>query len=173
MTVQLFLERTFEESLTREGVLAGSRRIDWCLDLHRVRWRSSFLAADGRTMICWFSAADRESVRLALLEARADLARLWSGTVHASAHAVTPNVVVERSFRDPVRYEDIDALGRAKPWCYEAHGARHAYSFFSLDAKRMLCFYAAPDAEAMRIVQRETAMPADAVWAGALVTPDG
>jgi hypothetical protein len=48
----------------------------------------------------------------------------------------------------------------------------HTHSFFSLDGKRMLCFYDAPDAEAVRIAQREAAMPASAVWAGALITKD-
>ena len=37
--------------------------------------------------------------------------------------------------------------------------------------KRMLCFYEAPDAEAVRIAQREAAMPAEAIWACSTIMP--
>mgnify|MGYP003581044105 CR=1 FL=1 len=88
-----------------------------------------------------------------------------------SYRAATPNVVVERSFATSVRFEDIAAIGLAKPWCFETHGVQHTHSFFSRDGKRMLCFYAAPDAEAVRKAQREAAMPAAAVWPCVQVTP--
>jgi hypothetical protein len=48
----------------------------------------------------------------------------------------------------------------------------HTHSFFSLDGKRMLCFYEAPDAEAVRVAQREAALPVEAVWAGSLILPE-
>jgi acyl-CoA dehydrogenase len=38
-------------------------------------------------------------------------------------------------------------------------------SFFAADRKRMLCLYHAPDAESVRLVQRESALPFNAVWA--------
>jgi hypothetical protein len=166
MTATLILERTFDEPLTPEDVLGGSGALAWCFDLHRVSWRGSFLRGDGRAMICRFSAPDIESVRLALREANADLSRLWSGTVHEMPQAGAPNVVVERSFETPVRFEDLEARERAKAWCLDAHRVSPARSFFSLDRKRMLCFYRAPDAEAVRRAQREAGMPAEAVWAG-------
>ena len=82
-----------------------------------------------------------ESARLALRDPDMDLSRLWSGTVYAGASRVAPNVVVERSFAAPVRYEDIKALGEAKAWCLETYHVKYAHTFFSLDRKRMLCFY--------------------------------
>jgi hypothetical protein len=171
MMTNLFLERTFDEPLTSEDVLDGARASAWCFDVHRVRWHGSFLGLDGRSMVCWFSAADRESARLALREPGVDLSRFWAGKVHQGATRAAPNVVVERSFAAPVRFEDVAAIGLAKPWCFETHRVHHTHSFFSLDGKRMLCFYEAPDAEAVRTAQREAAMPADAVWAGAQVAP--
>jgi hypothetical protein len=171
MTTNLFLERTFEDPLTPADVLDGGRESAQCFDFHRVRWHGSFLSRDGHAMICRFSAADIESARLALRDPDTDLSRLWSGTVHKSGKPGEPNVVVERAFPTPVRFEDIAAIGLAKPWCFETHRAIHTHSFFSLDGKRMLCFYDAPDAEAVRIAQREAAMPATAVWAGTLLTP--
>src|SRR5262245_36423789 len=120
MTTTVFLERTFDEPLTGTDVQAGAREIGWCLDLHRVQWLSSFLANDGRTMVCSFAAPDVESARLALRDPDIDLARFWAGTVYTGARPTTPTVVVERSFAAPTRYEDISALGQAKSWCLEA-----------------------------------------------------
>ena len=171
MTVTAFLERTFAEPLTPADVIEGGRESQWCFDLHRVQWHGSFLALDGRTMICSFSAPDMESARLAMRDPETDLSRFWPATRYAGAAAVTPNVVVERSFATPVRYEDIKALGAAKAWCLETYQVKHAHSAFSLDRKRMLCFYLAPDAEAVRNVQREAGAPFSAIWAGSSVIP--
>ena len=171
MTANLFLERTFAEPLTLTDVYDLARQGAWCFDLHRVRWHGSFLARDGHAMICWFSAADMESGRLALRDAQVDLSRFWSGTVHRGPQGPTPNVVVERSFPAPVQFEDIAASEGAKAWCLETHGVSYAHTFFSLDRKRMLCFYEAPDAEAVRQAQREAAMPVDRIWACAPVPP--
>jgi len=171
MTANVFLERTFDEPLTAEDVLDGGRESANCFDLYRVTWHGSFLARDGRTLVCRFSAVDMESARLALRDPDVDLSRFWSGTVHQGLKAVTPNVVVERSFAAPVRFEDIAAIGLAKPWCFETYRVTHSHSFFSRDGKRMLCFYEAPDAEAVRMAQHEAAMPADAVWACSAIAP--
>jgi hypothetical protein len=173
MTVNLFLERTFDEPLTCQEVLDGGRESARCFDLHRVRWHGSFLSHDGRTMVCRFSAVDMESARLALRDPDTDLSRFWSGSVHRGASSAVPSVVVERSFATPVRFEDIAAIGSAKPWCFETHRVHHTHSFFARDGKRMLCFYEAPDAEAVRVAQREAAMPADAVWACSTIVPPG
>ena len=122
-------------------------------------------------MICTFSAPDMESARLALRDPDTDLSRFWPGTVHPGTNGVTPNVVVERSFAAPVRYEDIKALGDAKAWCLDTYNVKYSHTFFSLDGKRMLCFYAAPDTEAVRSVQREAGAPVSAIWAGSSVVP--
>lgn len=172
MTANLFLERTFDEPLTSEDVLAGGRELAWCFDLHRVRWHGSFLSRDGRAMVCRFSSPDMESARLAMREPGMDLSRLWAGTVHQGPSSAAPNVVVERSFAAPVRFEDIAALERAKRWCLETHAVGYAYSFFSLDRKRMLCFYEAPDVESVRVAQREAEMPVAGVWPGTPIAPE-
>jgi hypothetical protein len=170
MATNLFLERTFDDPLTPEAVIEGGRESKWCFDTHRVRWHGSFLSRDGHTMICKFSAPDMEAARRALRDPDTDLTGLWSGTVHLGG-PVAPNVAVERSFAEPVRYEDIKALIGAKAWCLDTYNVKYAHSFFSADGKRMLCFYAAPDAEAVRNVQREAGAPAEAIWTGSLIRP--
>jgi hypothetical protein len=54
----------------------------------------------------------------------------------------------------------------------QAHQVKYARTFFSSDHRRMLCLYEAPDAESVRLAQRESAMPVDAVWAFDRITPD-
>jgi hypothetical protein len=171
MTVNLILERTFEEALTPADVIDASRESKWCFDVHHVRWHGSFLSTDGHTMVCRFSAPDLESARNALRDPDVDLSRFWSGTVYSNLRAATPNVVVTRSFAAPVRFEDVAAIGRDKSWCFETHRVKHATSFHSLDGKRMLCLYEAPDAEAVRKAQREAAMPVETVWSCAAIAP--
>jgi hypothetical protein len=171
MSVEAFLERSFDEPLSPADVVDGGRESQWCFDLHRVRWNGSFLSLDGRSMICAFSAPDMESARLALRDPGTDLSRFWPGTFHGGNATIVPNVVVERTFAAPVRYEDIKALGDAKAWCYETRNVKYAHTVFALDRTRMLCFFRAPDAEAVRSAQRETGAPFSAVWAGTPVMP--
>jgi hypothetical protein len=171
MTVEAFLERTFDEPLTPADLVGGARESQWCFDLHRVRWNGSFLGLDGCTLVCAFSAPDMESARLAMRGPDTDLSRFWPATLHGGRPEIVPNVIVERTFAAPVRYEDIKALGEAKAWCLDAYKVKYSHTAFSLDCRRMLCFYAAPDAEAVRSVQREAGAPFDAVWAGTLVAP--
>jgi hypothetical protein len=49
---------------------------------------------------------------------------------------------------------------------------KFARTFFSADRRRMVCLYQAPDAESVRLAQREAAMPLDAVWAFERLGPD-
>jgi len=166
----VFLERLFEHPLTVEHAQAMGRDGAWCFEMHRVDWISSLLAADGRSMVCWFRAVDAESVRLALRTVGADVARTWIGTVTASRVPAVPNVLVARSFPEPVTLESIRALAPVGGSCMDTHRVRFAGSFFALDQRRMLCLYQAPDAESVRIVQRAMRMPFDSVQAFARVS---
>ena len=158
--------RTFPAPLSVDDVHGRVRSSDWCFDLHMVDWRASLLSADGRTMVCWFSAPDAESTRTALRRSGADTQLLWAGTVHESPETVIPNVLVERTFDQPVAlFEAIESKGRAAGWCLQIHHVKYSRSFFAADRKRMLCLYRAPDAESVRLVQRESTLPFNAVWA--------
>lgn len=165
MATNVFLERTFDIPHSAADVHARARQTGWCFDLHKVDWCSSFLAASGRRIVCWFSAPDVESARLAIRQSGLDVRRLWPGTVHDAPEPAEPNVLVERSFDDPVTLEQIQALEDASAWCLQAHNVKFARTFFSADRRRMVCLYQAPDAESVRLAQREAAMPLDAVWA--------
>src|SRR5690606_9981270 len=107
MTTHVLLERTFEPPLSAAYVYESVRRTGWCYEMHRVDWRSSFLASDGRNMVCWFTAPDAESVRNALRKAEVDAHVLWPGTCHEAPEPVVPNVLVQRIFTEPVELEAV------------------------------------------------------------------
>ena len=75
-----------------------------------------------------------------------------------------PNVVVERSFDAPQAFERAHALEEAKAWCLEQHRVRWVRSYLSSDGRRMLCLYRAPDAESVRLAQREASLDFDVLW---------
>jgi len=111
-----------------------------------------------------------ESVRIAMREAGSPRGAVWAGTVHdapglADDDLVRANVLVSRRFEAPVAFQAIQALEDAGAGCLETHRVRFARTFFSIDRRRMICLYSAPDAESVRIAQREAKMPIDRVWA--------
>jgi hypothetical protein len=73
-------------------------------------------------------------------------------------------VVVERTFTEPVRFEDVQALEDRGAWCLDAHRVRFLKTYFSADRRRMICVYEAPDAESVRLAQTKAEMPFDRVW---------
>jgi uncharacterized protein DUF4242 len=160
----LILERAFDPPRSLADVHEGIRGSGWCFDLYHVAWQGSFLSADGRTMVCSFVAPDVESARVALRKTGADTRRLWAASVHDAPDPGNPNVIVERSFPAPDTFERLKAIVDTKAWCLEQHRVNWARSFLSTDGRRMLCFYGAPDAESVRLAQREAELPVDTVW---------
>jgi hypothetical protein len=71
---------------------------------------------------------------------------------------------VERRFAQPARFEDIQALEDAGSWCLDLHHVRFLRTLFSSDCRRMLCFYEAPDAEAVRLAESKAQVPFDRAW---------
>lgn len=166
----LFLERQFDPALTPDEVMSMAFEAGDCFGLHQVAWHGSNLSLDGRKMVCWFSAPDLESARIALRKVDADSRVLWRGTVHDAPGADetslrSANVLVERSFAEPVTLQEIQDIEDAGVGCLEMRNVRFMRSFFSSDRKRMICLYVAPDAESVRQAQREAGVPFDEIWA--------
>lgn len=74
-------------------------------------------------------------------------------------------IVVERSFDEAVDFDTLQAAERAAAWCLEMHRVSFRKSLFAADGRRMMCFYEAPDAEAVRSSQRKAGLPFDRVYA--------
>ena len=77
-----------------------------------------------------------------------------------------------RTFDEPVQLESLQAIENENIHCLETHRVNFIRTFFANDRKRMACFYEAPDAESVRIAQRQAAMPFDTVWACDRLTKD-
>jgi hypothetical protein len=80
-------------------------------------------------------------------------------------------VIVERSFAEPVAFEELQAREDRGAWCLEAHRVRFHRTYFSTDRRRMLCLYCAPDAEAVRLAQHKAGMPVEHVWSAQQIAP--
>ena len=166
----MVLERTFDTPLAPADVVAMGEESGECFGLHKVAWQQSFLASGGRRLLCWFSGPDAESVRIALRQSGVGPHEIWRTTVHDAADAAAPdwrrtNVIVERQWDAPVALDDIQAIEDAGAHCLETWNVRFARTFFSTDRTRMACLYQAPDAEAVRMAQRQAGMPMARVWA--------
>jgi hypothetical protein len=168
----VFYLRPIDPPATPEAVLDMARQSGGCFTLHKVDWEHSYLATDGARMLCWYRAPDAEAARNALKQLGSDMNAVWAGSVHDAAGALADaNVAVERSFDEPVTFEAIQALEDSGAACLENHHVRFVRSFFSADRKRMVCLYHAPDAESVRLAQRQADMPVDRVWAFQSIDP--
>ncbi|WP_416140491.1 DUF4242 domain-containing protein [Halomonas sp. HK25] len=171
--IDVFLERCFERSLEVAFVQEVTLAAQDCFDLHRIQWQGSLLARDGRRLVCYFRAPDTEAARFTLRQAGAEVAGLWAGTLHDAPgeDPSTANVLVERAFPAPVTLAAIQAIEDAGAACLQNHRVRFVRTCFSLDRRRMLCLYRAPDAESVRLAQRLAGMPLERVWAFRQVLP--
>jgi hypothetical protein len=82
-------------------------------------------------------------------------------------------VVVERTFAEPVAFEDVQAVESRGAWCLEAHDVRFLKTYFSRDRRRMICLYEAPDAESVRLAERKAGVPFDDAWATGVIHHGG
>jgi len=173
----VIIERRWPEPLSAAHMQAMQEFAETCLDIHRVSWSSSLLSADGKELTCHFTAADAESVRIALRHAGPAPHLSWPATIHDAPgltddDIAAANVLVSRSFDEAVKFEDIQAIEDAGRGCLETHRVRFLRTYFAADRKRMLCLYRAPDAESVRIAQHEARMPVERVRAVRRFTPD-
>ena len=77
-------------------------------------------------------------------------------------------VVVERSFEEPTNLPELQAKEDAGAWCLRARDVTFQYTLLSRDQRRMVCFYEAPDAEAVRHAQEKGELPYDRIWSAAV-----
>lgn len=168
---ELVLERSFDPALTRHDVIELARRSGWCFEQYRVDWLGSLLSVDGRSMVCRFNARDAESIRQCLTTIDTDMRNLWEGTAHEVDEPAEANVIVERSFAEPAELDQVQAQENASQWCLDARNVRFVRTFFSVDRRRMLCLYNAPDAESVKAAQLQAKMPLDRVWSFQEIRP--
>jgi hypothetical protein len=76
-----------------------------------------------------------------------------------------PRVIVERSFETPLTQEELDAVEARMAPCLDLYNVRWVRSYWSLDRRRMICEYDAPDVASVRNVQREAEARFERAWA--------
>ena len=167
------VERSFPQPVAFADVQAIEDRGAWCLEAHGVRFLKSYFSRDRRRMMCLYEAPDAESVRLAQERAGVPFERAWASRVvrHPAGEPDGDAVVIERTLPRPLdeaTIRDAAAQGRG---CLEARGCRLVWSYLSGDGRRCLCVFAAPDAESVREVQRQTGMPFDTAWPATVHVP--
>lgn len=116
-----------------------------CADLHKVRWRESFLARSGDRLICRFEAPDAESVRLALRRARAEPAAVWSGRVIHGGAAAEADAIVEQAFAAPPANLET-ALQQLSAARLRPYGLQLVTAVASCDRRRLVCLCRTPPA---------------------------
>ena len=169
--IDVFVERHWDTPLTAaEMKRAFKAAMDCCFALHRVGWQASYVSEDARDVFCHFSAPDAESVRIALQQSGSPRGLVWTCTVHdppagVGEEGAIANVLVSRRFPEPVDIDALRGLADASAGCLELHRVRRSRTFLSADRRRAVCLYAAPDAESVRISQRQANMPVERVLA--------
>jgi hypothetical protein len=73
-------------------------------------------------------------------------------------------VIVERSFEEPMQFEEIQRAESDTSWCLEINRVKFLHTYLSSDGKRMICVYEAPDAEAVRRANTTAKLPFDRVY---------
>jgi hypothetical protein len=157
----VIVEGSYATPKTPQAVLAGDFADRPCFDFYRSRPVVHFLSIDG-TRICCVYAASIEGCTgdLPSLQRRA-----------AAAMDAGALVLVERSFPAPVDFAAVQALEDRGSWCLDLHGITFLATFFARDRRRMICVYAAPDSEAVRLTNGKLEMPHDRVWAARVFGP--
>jgi hypothetical protein len=166
----VFMERLWPQPQT-EADMQGMVESVGCMAIHRIEWCGSLLSADGREMFCHFRAPDAESLRIAMRSLQLPPARIWACSVHDTTPALTPedlaraNVAVGHEFDEPADAHARELSESVDMGCFQIHRVRRVRSYLSSDRRRMFSLYEAPDAESVRLVQREAGLPPDRVWA--------
>lgn len=166
----IFMERQWPRPLTEADMHEMMESMS-CMSLHRLEWCGSLVTADGREMYCHFRGPDAESLRIAMRSKPLPPGRIWACTVQDSVPTLTPdelaraNVLVGHEFDQPADFHARELAEEVNMGCFQIHRVRRVRSYLSLDRRRMFSLYQAPDAESVRVSQREAGLPMDRVWA--------
>lgn len=166
------VERVLDEPMMADRLRSVHDQMRHCLEENRIHCVRTYLSADGRRMTCLFAAPDAEAVRRVNRVAHMPAQRVWTASLHGPAangdDGAEAAVIVERSFAAAMPFEELAAQEEAGSWCLDLHRVSCLRTYFSTDRRRMLCVYAAPDAESVRLSQKQIGLPLDSVWKAAV-----
>ncbi len=167
---EVLVERYAEQPLTDWELATMSENGSGCLDLHRVKWNRTLLSADARELVCHFTAADLESVRMVLkaqssLRAEVRACTLRDAPGLTNDELAQANVFASWRFNGPVALEELESIDASAAVCLRNHRVRFLRTFIASDRQRAICLCLAADAESVRLALRDAARPVERVWA--------
>jgi len=161
----IVVERSFPQPEDPAQVQAAEAAVAWCLAQHDVTFLYAYVARDHRRRVCVYHAPDAEAVRVTQHTARLPFDRVWPATrLVAGALPTGACFVVERTVARPMTRAEIEAAMAGAAPCFARRAATLAVSHVAHDGTRMVCVFTAPDAETVRIVNRQSGLPCDQVW---------
>jgi hypothetical protein len=80
-------------------------------------------------------------------------------------------IVVERIFADAVDIPTLKIAARDPDGCLARHNAQYLYGYLGPNRRRMICVYEAPDAESVRIANRQSGMPFERAYTATVHEP--
>lgn len=171
----VFYLRPVDPPTTPEAVLDSVRYAGGCFDLHRVDWTHSFLAADGRRMLCWYRAPDAESARVALRDLGAEMSAVWPGRVIGGveprdAAVSLVDVLAEVALDEAPPRDDADLLARLAR-AASGGGLMFGFAFLSNRRDRLVCLLRGGDAGEARSLLEGGGFPRASAWLCTVVTP--
>lgn len=172
----VLVERRFDKPVTFGDIQKLEDEGSWCLRNYKVRFIKTFFSRDRKRMICLYEAPDAESVRLAEEQANVPYDKAWTCIpVSLSGEAQYGNseelVVVERMFPAPATLDFVSNALRRAGWCLDLHHAVLVESFLGSNGLQMVCIFRAPDAESVRLANKQGGVPYAEVWTATLHTP--
>jgi len=167
---EILVERHWDDALTEADLMTAFGNAAVCLNIHRVDWSGSLLSADGHDLFCHFSAADAESVRIALQQSGSPRGLVWAGTVHdapdfAPETLAAANIVAFWSFDTPAAPDQVQAIEVAGAPALLAYGVRHVRTYISADCLRAAGLYQASGVEAVSRALADAKRQPERVWA--------
>ena len=136
-----------------------------------------YLALDRRFAVAIYEAADARTVRLAHEQAGLFCDAVWEGELVVGGPApVAPpgrvTVIAQRELPRSFTAEEVQGTYARGEHCLGTHRVEPLGSYLSGDGRRLLCVFAALDAESVRASNRALGVPLLRVFT-AEVTPPG
>jgi len=155
--VDVFVQRSFNATDACELEGPDGPRAEPCLSLHGIVREKSYLARDGKRILCHFRSPDAESLRLALRGCGVSYDALWAGMVRIVPRAAKWVLVVERVFERPISEEREREFRAKTARCLQDLGVEPAGVLLSRCRKHLLWLCRARTTDAITAAELQLA----------------
>jgi hypothetical protein len=176
-----YVERALGAPLTTAAERALWRRLQSCAPAFRVRWRECLVDGERKRLVCRVEAQDLPAARAAALCSGVEPDATWLSAVphgtttaaggganaatSAATHLVLVDVMAEWRLDTPMDPLRFAREQNVCDWCLDTQRVQPGPVVASADGRRVVAFFRAPDAEAVRNAYRYATVPLDRVTA--------